>query len=356
MPTFLAPVLTEFAQKLFTAAGVPNEEASRVALSLVDSNLVGHDSHGVIRIPQYITALREGKLTTPAQWTVLNETPACLAVDGHWGLGQVLAYRLLEHLLPKVKALGVAAGTMRRSGHIGRLGEYGQWAAQHGLALFATVNSHGSGRRVSPPGGRAGRISTNPLCFAVPSTDPQTGDSHPLILDFSTSVVAEGKVRVHFQKGQPVPDGWLLDAEGQPTNDPAQLYAEKAGSIRPFGGSQEYKGFGLGLMMDIFAGALSGGECSRPDRPMPGLGNCVTMVLFDPQCFGGRETFLNNVHGLEEFIRSTPLAPQANEITLPGDPERRTFATRSQQGIEIPEGTWKLLTELATTLGVPTPA
>ncbi len=355
MPTLAASVLTEFAQQLFIAAGVPHEEASRVALSLVDSNLVGHDSHGVIRIPQYITALREGKLTTPARWTILNETPACLAVDGHWGLGQVLTYRLLEQLLPKVKSLGVAAGTMRSSGHIGRLGEYGQWAAQQGLALFATVNSHGSGRRVSPPGGRAGRISTNPLCFAVPSADPQTGDPQALILDFSTSVVAEGKVRVHFQKGQPVPDGWLLDSQGQPTNDPAQLYAEIPGSIRPFGGSQEYKGFGLGLMMDVLAGALSGGECSRPDRPMPGLGNCVTLVLFNPDCFGGRETFFQNVQGLKEFIRSTPLAPQANEITLPGDPEQRTFAIRSQQGIAIPEGTWKLLTELAHTLGVAIP-
>ncbi len=355
MPTFNSQTLTQFSHDLFVAAGVPADEAKRVASSLVDSNLVGHDSHGVIRIPQYIAALRDKKLTAPAQWTVINETPACLAVDGNWGLGQVLTYRLLEHLVPKVRAVGIAAGTMRRSGHIGRLGEYGDWAAQQGLAMFATVNSHGSGRRVSPPGGRAGRISTNPLCFAAPSVASQTGDGRALILDFSTCVVAEGKVRVHHQKGEPVPDGWLLDSEGNPTNDPSQLYAEKAGSIRPFGGSQEYKGFGLGLLMDVFAGALSGGECSRPDRPMPGLGNCATIVLFDPKWFGGLETFLTNVSGLEEFIRTTPLAPNSNEITLPGDPERRTFAKRSQEGIAIPDGTWKLLTDLATSLGVAVP-
>jgi uncharacterized oxidoreductase len=280
---------------------------------------------------------------------VLRQTPAILAADGGWGPGQVQAYRLLDRLLPKTKAVGIAGGTLRRCGHIGRLGEYAEWAAGRGLALFATVNSHGSGRRVAPPGGTQGRISTNPICFGCPTP------TDPLVLDFSTSAVAEGKVRVAFQKGELVPEGWILDSAGRPTTNPADLYADPLGSILPFGGPQAYKGFGLGLMMDVLAGGLSGGECSRPDRPMPGLGNSVVFVLWDVDAFGGRECFLTAVGGLTDFVRSTPRAEGAGEITLPGDPERRSRRRREVEGIPIPDATWTMLTKLADEMSVPIP-
>jgi uncharacterized oxidoreductase len=317
---------------------------------LVDANLCGHDSHGVIRVPQYVGFVREKKLIPAAELTTIRETPAILAADANWGLGQVQAYRLLDRLFPKVKALGIAGGTMRRCGHIGRLGEYAEWATARGLALFATVNSHGSGRRVAPPGGTQGRISTNPICFGVPTPIA------PLVLDFSTSAVAEGKVRVAFQKGEPVPEGWILTAAGRPTTNPADLYTDPPGSILPFGGAQAYKGFGLGLMMDALAGGLSGGECSRPDRPMPGLGNSVVFVLWDVEAFGGRNDFLCAVGGLTDFVRDTARAPEVAEITLPGDPERRSRERRQAEGIPIPDGTWASLTRLAQELGVSAPA
>ena len=129
--------------------------------------------------------------------------------------------------------------------------------------------------------------------------------THPLVLDFSTSVVAEGKVRVAHQKGEPVPGGWILNAAGEPTTDPADLYTDPPGSILPFGGSQAYKGFGLSLFVDALSGGLSGGDCSRPDRPMPGLGNSAVFVLWDPEAFGGREHFLGTVGGLADFVRGT---------------------------------------------------
>jgi len=195
VPTLRPDVLSDFGQRLFVAARVPSDDARVVARSLVDANLCGHDSHGVLRIPQYVGFIREGKLVPGAALTVLRETPALLAADGGWGPGQVQAHRLLARLLPKVGAVGIASGTLRRCGHIGRLGEYVEWAAARGLALFATVNSHGSGRRVAPPGGTEGRLSTNPICLGCPTP------ADPLVLDFSTSAVAEGKVRVAFQKG-----------------------------------------------------------------------------------------------------------------------------------------------------------
>ena len=350
MPTTRPDVLLDFARRLFVAAGVPEDEAGTVARSLLDANLCGHDSHGVIRVPQYVGFVRDGKLVPGAPLTVLRETPAMLAADAGWGLGQVQAYRLLERLLPKAKSVGVASGTLRRCGHIGRLGEYAEWAAARDLVLFATVNSHGSGRRVAPPGGSRGRISTNPICFGAPTP------TDPLVLDFSTSAVAEGKVRVALQKGEPVPDGWILDAAGRPTTNPADLYTDPPGSILPFGGPQGYKGFGLGLMMDALSGGLSGGDCSRPDRPMPGLGNTAVFVLWDVDAFGGREHFHRAVGGLADFVRDTPTVPGATAITLPGDPERLARARRTVEGIPIPSGTWDLLTKLADELGVRVPA
>lgn len=348
VPVLQSGPLESLAASLFVAAGMPREGAGIVARSLVDSNLCGHDSHGIIRVPQYIGFLREKKLFADVPLLPVRETVAAVTVDAQWGLGQIQAYRLLDLMLPKARDRGIAAGSMRRCGHTGRLGEYAEWAASRNLAFVGSVNSSGSGRRVSPPGGTQGRISTNPLCIGVPSSDGE-----PVVLDIGTSAVAEGKVRVAFQKGERAPDGWLLDAEGRPSNDPAVLYDEKArGSILPFGGPQAYKGFGLGLMLDMLCGGLSGGDCSREDRPLPGLGNTVLFLLFDPEMFGGREHFLNETGRLAAFVRACPTAPGVDGITLPGDPERAIRKARTVEGIPIPDGTWKLLVEVAGQLGV----
>lgn len=349
MPTFPAASLASFSQSLFEAAGVPREEAKIVAQSLVDANLCGHDSHGVMRLPQYVEFLRKGTYKPDVDLTVLAETPAIIAADANWGLGQVQAYRLLKRLLPKVKSLGVAAATLRNCGHTGRLGEYAEFAARENLALFATVNSHGSGRRVVPPGGAEGRISTNPICMGVPTQ----GD--PVVIDFGTSAAAEGKVRAQFQKKEPAPEGWLVDYTGAPTTDPGVLYMEPRGSILPFGGAQAYKGFGLGLILDMLCGGLTGGACSSPIYPLAGQGNAAVFVLFDPALFGGIEHFVKETTGLSTYVRSCPTAPGVTAITLPGDPERLSKAQRSVEGIAIPDGTWELIAKTARDLNVPLP-
>src|SRR5262249_47476141 len=153
-------------------------------------------------------------------------------------------------------------------GHTGRLGEYAERAADEGLVLLATVNNDGAGQRVAPPGGTAGRLGTNPLCVGVPT------EADPVVLDFGTSVVAEGKVRVHYISGRAVPDGWLIDHRGVPTNAPRVLYEPPLGGIRPMGGEQSYKGFGLALVLDMLAGGLGGGHMSSPGAP-PAKGNSL---------------------------------------------------------------------------------
>jgi uncharacterized oxidoreductase len=350
MPTFSAATLTSFARSLFEAAGVPASDATTVARSLVDANLCGHDSHGVMRVPQYIDFLRKGTYKTDVPLTVIGETPAIVAGDANWGLGQVQAYRLLDKLVPKAKALGVAAGTLRNCGHVGRLGEYAEFAARERMALFAAVNSHGSGRRVAPPGGKEGRISTNPICMGAPTS----GD--PVVIDFGTSAAAEGKVRAQFQKKQPCPEGWLIDHEGAPATDPAVLYNEPRGNLVPFGGTQAYKGFGLGLLLDLLCGGLSGGSCSNPAFPLPGIGNAAVFVLLNPALFGGTGHFLKETDGLSAYVRSCPTAAGVAAITLPGDPERAAKARRQVDGIPVPDGTWELIAKTARDLNVPLPA
>jgi hydroxycarboxylate dehydrogenase B len=349
MPTFSAPILTQLARELFIAAGVQGVDAALVANSLVDANLCGHDSHGLLRVPQYLDFLKQGIFKPGVPLTVLSETSAVLSADGNWGLGQVQAYRLLNTLLEKSRSLGIAAGTLRNCGHIGRLGEYAEAAAHESMAFIAAVNSHGGGRRVVPPGGTEGRISTNPICMGAPTSES------PVVLDFGTSAVAEGKVRLSFQKNEQVPEGWLVDHAGKPTTDPGVLYAEPRGNILPFGGPQMYKGFGLGLLVDLLCGGLSGGSCSNPKFQLGGQGNAVFFIVINPALFGGVSHFLCESDGLTEFVRSCPTAEGSGPVILPGEPERISKAKRVVEGIPIPEGTWNLIAKAAAALGVNLP-
>jgi LDH2 family malate/lactate/ureidoglycolate dehydrogenase len=348
MPVLAPAELERFSTQLLAAGGVGAEESSLIAKSLVAANLRGHDSHGVMRIPSYIDSRAKGDVVADAPFEVLRETDTVLVADGHWGFGQTQAQRLTERLIAKAGASGTATGTLVNCSHIGRLGEYCERAAQAGLLSMLMVNTHGNARRVAPPGGKSPRLGTNPIAFGVPR------DCGPLILDFGTSATAEGKVRVKRIAGQKCPDGWLVDAEGRPTNDPHTLYGNPPGSILPMGGDQAYKGFGLGLMVEIFTGALSGGPCIR-EVPITQVGNCVFMLLLDPQHFAGADHLRCEVEGLAEFVTGCPRIDGVQEILLPGDPERRTLAKRSKDGIPLDDGNWNELVKLAQRLAVQFP-
>ena len=344
-----AQQLATFATQLLRAGGVESEEeAGTVADSLVGSNLRGHDSHGVMRIPFYLSAVEKGDVVPGAPFEVLRESDVVFAADGNWGFGQVQARRLTDRLIDMATRKGTATGTLIRSAHIGRLGEYCERAADAGLVSMVMVNTPGVARRVAPPGGRAPRLGTNPIAFGVPHADT------PIILDIGTSATAEGKVRVKQIAGEPVPAGLLLDNQGRPTTNPNDLYSDPPGTILPMGGAQAYKGFGLGLIIEIFAGALSGGVCIRP-KPINQNGNCVFMQLWDPKHLGGEEHFAAEVAGVCRFMRDCPRIEGVDEILLPGDPERRAWADRTRHGVPIDPGNWQQLTSLADKLGVVPP-
>ena len=346
MPTVKPGDLETFAARLLEAGGTSAEEARLVAASLVDANLKGYDSHGVMRVPYYVQAIRDGEVVPGAELTILEEGPSRVVADGNWGLGQVQATRLLAMLAAKAHETGLGLGTMMHSGHIGRLGEYCEKTAADGLVSMLMVNSHGGAVRVAPPGGRAPRLSTNPLAIGVPH------GSTPLVLDFSTSATAEGKVRVKKIAGQSCPEGWLIDNQGRPTCDPNALYGNPPGAILPLGGAQAYKGFGLGLMIEILTGALSGGNVAKT-VPYPKKGNCVFMLLIDPARFGGAGHFQSEVAQLTEYVKSCPRIEGCEEIILPGDPERRLAEQRQASGIFLDEENWNALVKLGETLNVP---
>lgn len=348
MPTLSSDVLTDLSIRLFEAAGVSREEAQIVSAGLVGANLRGHDSHGVMRIPQYIGFVENGDYRPGAELKIVHETPAVVVADGGWGFGQVQAHRLLDRVLPKAMALGIASGAAQNLGHTGRLGEYAERAAAEGLTLFATANNAGAGQRVAPPGGIAPRLGTNPLCIGVPTRDG------PIILDFGTCVVAEGKVRVFHINMLPVPEGWLLDCEGNPTTDPAAIYATPPGSILPMGGAQGYKGFGLALVLDMLAGGLTGGRSAFAGAP-PARGNNLVFLALDPAQFAGRDALLREATQLATYVRETPRAKGVDAILLPGDPERVALQRRQAEGIPLTEAHWNALMVLANRLSVALP-
>ncbi|MBS0264985.1 MAG: Ldh family oxidoreductase [Planctomycetes bacterium] len=349
MPVISAEKLKTFAATLFEHIGVGRRESEICANSLIGANLRGFDSHGVMRIPFYVAAIRDGRVQPQNSLQIVHETPAALVCDGGWGLGQVLSRDLMERLIAKASAIGVACGTLRQAAHIGRVGEYSEMAAEQGLAAIIVANGHGSGQRVAPVGGKQGRLGTNPLSMGVPG-----GTDGPFILDFGTSATAEGKVRVKKIAGQQVPLGWILDADGNPTTDPNKLYDQPAGSILPMGGDQAYKGFGLAFMIEMLTGGLSGGRCSHPGAPPP-VGNDALFLVLDPRHFGGAEHLQREISVLEPFVRNTPRRDGVEKITLPGDPERLLLAERQAKGIPLDDGNWKELVKLAESLGVAIP-
>ena len=340
-----ADELRRFVGELFHCAGVTGRDANEVAASLVESNLRGHESHGVLRVVDYLDQLKSGELRSGVEWQVLTETPAILVADGQRRFGQVLARQLVGTLTDKAKVLGIACGTLKNCGHVGRLAEWVELAACSGFAAFMSVNDNGVLRCVAPPGGIGARISTNPMAFGVP-----TG-GEPLVLDISTSAVANGKVKARLLAGKSCPPGWLLDADGNPTTDPATRFSAPLGTLLPMGGEQQgYKGFGLGLLLDVLVGGLSGGFSPPAEPPEIGTNN-VVMVLWDPQRFAGTPHFLSEADKLINYVRSTPRREGVEQITLPGDRSAATRRERLTHGIPLDHGTWNMLQTAAASLG-----
>jgi uncharacterized oxidoreductase len=339
--TISADVLRSFASNMFQAANVPADEAHVIATSLVESNLCGHESHGIVRVVEYLDFLERGAVVAGAPLEIINRTASAVSCDAGLGFGQVQMRRLIDILVPMAREQGLACGTVRRCGHVGRLGEWVEMLASRNLAGLMSVNDNGVLTSVAPPGGCEPRISTNPIALAVPTKQK------PLVLDISTSTVANGKIRVAQIAGRTVPDGWLLDSDGRPTNDPSARFADPPGTILPMGG---YKGFGLGLLLDVLVAGLAGGYC--PPAPQDEVEcNNVLLLAFDPESFSGLTHFVTQSQSLCDYVRTSKPIGEGTEIRLPNDRTRQTRKDRLVQGVPIDAGTWNQLVERARQLG-----
>ncbi|MCC7262651.1 MAG: Ldh family oxidoreductase [Candidatus Latescibacteria bacterium] len=342
MPRFSAPQLAEIGARLFAATGAAPDHARQVASLLVEANRTGHDSHGIIRIPQYLAEIEKGLLDPKAVPRVEAETACTAVVEGNRCFGQVAAAHMAAVGLEKARQSGIGGVSLKGANHIGRLGSYVEDLARQGAIGLLFVNTHGNAGCVAPWGGRASRLGTNPVAIGVPRAG-----ADPLVLDMTTSMVAEGKVRVLRNRGARAPEGWLLDHEGAPTTDPQTLYADPRGSILPFGG---HKGYGLGVVVDLLAGALTGDGCTG-NLEVP-FGNGAFLLVLDTAQFLPLEAFHGEVGDLAGFLRSTPLLAGFAEVLLPGEIEARQRMRRDQEGILVEEETWNQIGAWATKLGV----
>ncbi len=344
MPILNADQLYSVAHFILQGAGVPSEDAQVVAQELRDANLVGHDSHGVMRLVQYVQMIDDGHVKPGGAFEIVQDGPGFTVADAHFNLGQVAAAKALGIAFDKARRQGAATVMVRNCNHVGRLGAYTERAALQGFAALMAVNSPGPGG-VAAFGGIDRKLGTTPISMAAPS------GASAVVLDMTTSATAEGKLRVAYQKGEHVPAGLIIDSEGRPSTNPADFYGPPMGAILPLGGPfLGHKGFGLSVMLDIFCGVLSGSGVARDDLPRGANG--VWLLLLDIDQFLPRAEYEQWIERYIVHIKSSRRVPGVEEILMPGEIEQRRLAQRREAGVAIPDETWRQLCELAARLGV----
>lgn len=337
--------LEALARRLFGAAGAPPTHAARVAASLVGANLAGHDSHGVIRIPQYVAAIAAGTLVPAAEPRIARDTGMGVLVDGGWTFGQVSCSFATEIAVERARAHGLAAVGVVRCHHTGRLGEYAEQAAAAGSILLVFGGGLTGIPLATPFGGRVPALGANPIAAGF----PVAGDA-PMIVDFATTVIAEGKIRVARDAGKPIAPGAILDREGRPSTDPDDFY--NGGMLLPFGG---HKGYALALVAEMLAAALVGpGDWAEDGRGGRAFERSGAFFLgINPDLLGTRDDYLQRARATLAAMRAVPPAPGFTVVATPGEPEQRTAETRRRDGVPLAGATWDTLSACAAELGVP---
>ena len=337
---------------IFRAAGASAEEAKAIADNLTEATLKGHDSHGVVRVPRYLLALRRGQVFFGGRARAVVDEECFALLDGEFGFGQTLGPQAVRMGVDKARKCGVAMVALRRAGHLGRIGAWAEMACESGIASvhFANVNNS---MIVAPFGASERRLSTAPFCVGVPG-----GDGDHFCLDFATSRAAEGKILMSLKTGRPAPPGALVDERGRPTSDPAALYGEippgavpdphnGLGAMRAMG---EHKGSGLAIACEILAGVLTGsgagGEAGH-------VWNGMLSFYFDPARLDDAGTGGSAMRALVGGVRAARPSDPSRPVMLPGDPERRVAAERTRNGIPLPREVWENILEEGENLGLP---
>ena len=330
------------------AAGSSPAEAEQVAANLVLANLSGHDSHGVGMLPRYVDAVAEGGLKPNASVKVTADIGTLLALDGQGGYGQIVGVQAMELGLARAKQHGSCIFTLAHAHHLGRIGHFAEMATAEGLVSLHFVNVL-SRPVVAPWGGGDGRFGTNPCCIGVPLPGAE-----PFVLDFATSRVAQGKMRVAHNKGERMPPGYLIDEQGRPTDDPGVVVVPQPnglfGALMTFG---EHKGYGMAVACELLGGALTGGGTwHRPADTARSVFNGMLTVLIDPAKLGTQASFEAEARGFVEWLRQSPPGAGFDQVQIAGEPERAARTARERDGVVVDDATWGEIVAAGAKVGV----
>ncbi len=346
MPILTGQQLRDVVYEILIAAGTTEENAETVAVHLADANLTGHDSHGLLRIPDYVQRIEEGRVDPRAEPTIAYEHNAIAKVDGHGVFGQVGAKFATETAIRLAREYGIAMVTMCNIAHSGRFGTYPEMAAKEGMtAIMFGGNQLDNDFGVAPFGGIKGRLGTNPMSMAFPHTEGRT-----ILLDFATSATAVGKVRVYQARSKSLPGEWLLDSEGKPSSNPQDYF--DGGTVLPLGGlSMGHKGFALSMFVFLL------GRMMGQDAPISfeGTGQSVgdsTIIVIDISKLRPSSEIAKDVDWTINYVKDTPLMQGFDEILYPGELEARTRRERQARGVEVEDSTWARVRATIDRLGI----
>jgi uncharacterized oxidoreductase len=350
--TFSAADLEHHITQLFLAAGSTPTEAQQVASNLVMANLSGHDSHGVGMAPRYIDAILEKNLKPNSRVKVRVDSGMLLGLDGQQGFGQTVGVEAMNLAFERVAQHGACIMSLAHAHHLGRIGHFAEMAVARGWVSLHFVNVM-SRPVVAPWHGGDGRFGTNPCCIGIPVG---MGDQaqEPFVLDFATSRVAQGKMRVAHNEGKQVPLGTLIDEHGHPTDKPGVVVVPqsngKYGALMTFG---EHKGFGLAVACELLGGALSGGGTwHREADGTRAVYNGMLTILIDPKALGTQMSFAQETLAFIEWLRQSPATSGSDGVQVAGEPERAARVARQKNGIVVDDATWQEIKDAATKVGL----
>ncbi|HZW57591.1 MAG TPA: Ldh family oxidoreductase [Nitrososphaerales archaeon] len=342
MPTLSGQQVVETCITIFQAAGVSPQDSRVIAEHIARANLCGHDSHGIQNVSRLVSLVKKGSINPAGRWKVVRESAATALIDGDWAFGQVVCSGAVRLVIEKARAVGVGSAGIFNCSHIGRLGDYTTAIAEQGLIGMIYANTLPG---VAPFGGRTRVLGTNPVSYAFPT------QADPIMVDFATSIVAEGKVRAAMHKGLPIPEGWIVDRNGNSTTNPKDLYPNPGepisagGALLPAAG---HKGYSLAVTLDLLCGALTGSGIGKEIKS----GNGVFLQAINIESFTPMTEYLAHVHRLISELKNAPPATGVEEILLPGEPELQSKQKRLAEGIQVPDSAWQELVKTSKELNV----
>ncbi|MFN7751143.1 MAG: Ldh family oxidoreductase [Pseudomonadota bacterium] len=342
--TLPAAALEDFITRSFTAVGMPEADARTTASLMVEADLLGSDAHGIFRLAQYVRRIREGGINLRPSIRVLRETAATALLDGDNAMGHLVVRRAADLAVEKARSAGVAWVGLRNGNHAGAGAVYARIPLAAGMVgIYGAV---GSANHLPPWGGMEMLLSTNPLAIAIPA-----GDEPPVVLDMATTVASYGKIKARAQRGETMPEGWMMGYDGQPLLDPRR---SNEGFLMPIGG---HKGYGLALMIGLLAGSLNGAAMGRDVidfnadyTTAANTGQCVIAV--DPAAFGDPQAIRADVDRVSREMRSATRLPGVDAIHVPGEGSERRRERQLRDGVTLPGPLLEVLGRLAGELGI----